>query len=89
MKFKIKNGKNYPNNQRINIENNKNIFNSNRSFDSKGNSKNNFIYKDINKNKQNNISPRQFILFNLNNQNNSELNKNNNFIIINTSNDSK
>ena len=81
--------KNYPNNQRINIENNKNIFNSNRSFDSKGNSKNNFIYKDINKNKQNNINPRQFILFNLNNQNNSELNKNNNFIIINTSNDSK
>ena len=77
------------NDKRINLENKKNIFHLNRSYDSKGNSKNNFIYQIINKNKQNNISPRQLILFNLNNQSNSEINKNNNFIIINASNNCK
>ena len=74
---------NFSDNNKINIGKNKNIFHSNRSYDSKRNNQNNFIYEITNKEKQN--SSKQYILFNLNNQNNSNINKNNNFIIINAS----
>ena len=50
-----------------------------------GISKNNSLYEIANKERQNNVGSRQFIMFNLNNQNNLEQNKNNNFIIINAS----
>lgn len=75
----------YPNNKQIIFEKNKNKFHSNRSYDSKGISKNNSLYEIANKERQNNVGSRQFIMFNLNNQNNLEQNKNNNFIIINAS----
>lgn len=75
----------YPNNKQIIFEKNKNKFHSNRSYDSKGISKNNSLYEITNKERQNNVGSRQFIMFNLNNQNNLEQNKNNNFIIINAS----
>jgi len=75
----------YPNNKQIILEKNNKAFHSNRSYDSKGTSKNNSLYEIINKERQNDSNSRQFIMFNLTNQNNLEQNKNNNFIIINAS----
>ena len=71
------------NNQKIDIKMNKYKIYTNRIRSSKGYTNNNFIHEIINK--ENKIEPKQFIMFNLNNFNNSNKNQNNNVITIYTS----
>ena len=71
------------NNQKIDIKMNKYKIYTNRIRSSKGYKNNNFIHEIINK--ENKIEPKQFIMFNLNNFNNSNKNQNNNVITIYTS----
>ena len=70
-------------NPKIDIKKNKNKLYTNRICSSKGYTNNNFIHEIINK--ENKIGNKQFILFNLNNFNNSNKNQNNNVITIYTS----
>ena len=80
----ISNKNNYiSNNQRKNQEKNKYKFFTNRIYNSKGFSNNNFIHEIISK--ENKIGSKQFIMFNLNNFNDSNKNQNNNVITIYTS----
>ena len=71
------------NNPKIDINMNKYKIYTNRIRSSKGYKNNNFIHEIINK--ENKIGPKQFIMFNLNNFNNSNKNQNNNVITIYTS----
>ena len=71
------------NNPKIDINMNKYKIYTNRIRSSKGYKNNNFIHEIINK--ENKIEPKQFIMFNLNNFNNSNKNQNNNVITIYTS----
>ena len=71
------------NNPKIDINMNKYKIYTNRIRSSKGYTNNNFIHEIINK--ENKIEPKQFIMFNLNNFNNSNKNQNNNVITIYTS----
>ena len=71
--------------KQINLKKYKKLFHPNRSYDSKDHQNNNLLYEVKNKDSQNSKNSKQFNMFNLNNQNNLEQNKNNNFIIINTS----
>ena len=73
----------FSNNHKENISKNKNKFYTNRICHSKGYTNNNFIHEIINT--ENKIGPKQFILFNLNNFNNTNKNQNNNLITIYTS----
>ena len=66
-----------------NLDNNFNKIYFNRSYDSKEYSNNNIIHEIINKGNKN--ESKQFILFNLNNFNDSDKNKNNSMITIYTS----
>ena len=80
----ISNKNNYiSNNQRKDQEKNKYKFFTNRIYNSKGFSNNNFIHEIISK--ENKIGSKQFIMFNLNNFNDSNKNQNNNVITIYTS----
>ena len=74
---------NISNNPKIDINMNKYKIYTNRIRSSKGYKNNNFIHEIINK--ENKIEPKQFIMFNLNNFNNSNKNQNNNVITIYTS----
>ena len=66
-----------------NLDNNFDKIYFNRSYDSKEYLNNNIIHEIINKGNKN--ESKQFILFNLNNFNDSDKNKNNNVITIYTS----
>ena len=71
------------NNPKIDIKTNKYKLYTNKICSSKEYTNNNFIHEIINKDNKN--GPKQFIMFNLNNFNNSNKNQNNNVITIYTS----